>query len=328
MRRRRQIIAGQCYEVCFRARVGIPFPPNDTINLIILSAMARANWDNKVIICDIIWMGNHPHLILISIDAERFSAFLAELEKTLTEDIKRLLGLDFLHLWEGRPTIARIGDAEKVMQRKAYLYANPSRAHLVDTIEHYPGVSSFQAFKKATSQPVDFSVSEDIPWIRLATIKPLGTRSLSPEQDRHYHKHLIGQAKTTHPLTFHPNAWMKCFGIKDSEVEAINKRIFEMILNSESLSRQERLAKGFSTFGINKLKAEPIMKPHIPKKKERKIFFLASTFETRLAMLNDFLAFDDQCTRCYQALRKGDTSISWPPGAFRPPMGILANALC
>jgi len=118
-RARRQFIANQPYELCFRAKSGLPLPPNDVINLIIESGLARANRDHKVIICSFLWMGNHPHLIVVSRDAEKLKLFYTELQKYLTEAIKRLLGLDLLLLWEGRPMVALVGDIESAVERTA-----------------------------------------------------------------------------------------------------------------------------------------------------------------------------------------------------------------
>ena len=72
MRRRRRIIANQPFELCFRAKSGLPFPPNDVVNLIIESGVAYANRDQNVTICAYLWMGNHPHMVVIPRDADKF----------------------------------------------------------------------------------------------------------------------------------------------------------------------------------------------------------------------------------------------------------------
>ena len=100
-RNRRRIISGRAYEVCFRARQGLPLVTNHLMNLIINSVIARKQHDTKVIICHDIWNGSHAHMLLVALDAKNFFNFIGEVQKEITEIIKRLLGLDQLHLWEG-----------------------------------------------------------------------------------------------------------------------------------------------------------------------------------------------------------------------------------
>ena len=326
-RSRRRFISNKPYELCFRAREGIPFPPNDVLNLIVESAIARTQRDYKVDLCHLIWMGNHVHMIIVALDARQCVAFYAELQKALNESLKRLLGIEFLHLWETRPMAAQVADADKMVERIAYLYANPARAHLVDSISQYPGVSSYREFKQNVSSGIESSATKMVPWIRPCKIKLLGTRSLTSAQARSIVKALRDEAKTRHALIYKPNAWMRCFGIKEEEIEIYNKRILAHIESAESLSRQERHGKGFGVIGTTKLQEGIILKPHTPKKKSRRIFFLASTKELRLEILEAFREFDARCCACYEAWLVGDFSLSWPPGAFRPPMSVLANAI-
>jgi hypothetical protein len=59
----REFIAGQLYEICFRAREGIPFASWQPMKLIIEAILARVQRDEKLTICHYIWMGNHPYRI-------------------------------------------------------------------------------------------------------------------------------------------------------------------------------------------------------------------------------------------------------------------------
>ena len=134
-RTERHIVSGKVYELCFRAREDLPLPPTRTINAIIKSSIARTQRDCKVILCHFLWMSNHPHLILVAQDAEQCMRFYAELQKRITDAIKRLLGRKFLRLWEGRPLVAQIADLDAAKDRIAYLYGNPSAADVTVNID-------------------------------------------------------------------------------------------------------------------------------------------------------------------------------------------------
>ena len=58
-RTRRQIISGRPYELILRVSNKLPFVALELVDLILKSALARAQRDNKVIICHHLWMGNH-----------------------------------------------------------------------------------------------------------------------------------------------------------------------------------------------------------------------------------------------------------------------------
>ena len=98
-RRRRMIKSKSCYELCFRAREGLPLVAYKVIRLIIGSAIARTQRDEKVILCHDIWNGSHPHIIVVTRDSEQCTKFYGEVQKRITDSLKRLLDLDYLDLW-------------------------------------------------------------------------------------------------------------------------------------------------------------------------------------------------------------------------------------
>lgn len=85
------------------------------------SVLARAQRDNKVCICHDIWNGSHAHLMHIAYDAQQFFNFLSEVQKQITEKIRRLLGVKHLNIWEGAPTVAQVLDLGEMIERLSYL---------------------------------------------------------------------------------------------------------------------------------------------------------------------------------------------------------------
>lgn len=326
-RRRRQIVSGRVYEICLRARAGLPFPPNTLINLLIKSALARVQRDHKLTICHLKWMTNHLHGIVVVRDSEQAIKFVMELKKKLTDILKRLLGIDHLLLWETHSMMAEILDIDTALSRIAYIYANAAISDLVDTIQGYPGVSSWGALSQAEST-LDATHVEIVPWIRLPAIAPLPSRSLTKRQCQFFTKKLSDSSTKSYSLTFQPNAWMKCFGIEEeSEIASYNDSAKERTASLEKEARDRRAEKDKIPLGKERLEAQPIMQPHKPKKKSRAIFVLSSNTDLRISFIS---AFKETCTRLleiYQEWKIGNFSSAWPPGFFRPPMPPLANAI-
>jgi hypothetical protein len=322
----RKIVSGKPHEMILRISGSLPFAPLLTIKLIIQCSLARAQRDGKITICHDLWMGNHLHLIFIPWDPEQCKKFYQELQKKITDIFKRLTNKDKLRLWDGAPVIGQILDIEKAIDKIAYIYANPAAANLVDNIEQYPGVSSYADFKQS-DDTLEFSTTEEFPWLRLYNIEPLKSLKLSEKEDRAYAENLKSTAKRMHKLTIYPNAWMKSFGIVDKEeIKALNEKIHSKIKEKEQQARDLRILNKKSVIGANRLKQQPIFKSCKSKPRERRVAIFSSIKELRIAAIAELKEFAAECRRCYQLLKQG-IMAEWPPGAFRPPAPPLASAL-
>jgi len=326
MRHRRYIESGAMYELCFRAREGLPFPPLRVIDLIIKSALARAQREGLLQLCHDIWLSNHAHLIVRALDAKGLVKFYAETQKRITDYLKKFLNLEYLDLWEERIMVARIYDLAKAKERIRYLYLNPARANLVDSINEYPGVSSWLAFT-TVSPSVKAQYKEKVPWIRLPSVEPLPSRTLTKTQDLHITTKLKESAEIEHDLTLEPNVWMLAFGItSEEEIKEINQDIFQMIGEGETALKLERAKEGKRSFGAERLQREAILKPHTPKKKERCIFVLSSINELRVSFIKSYQSLCQYCAELYEEFVRG-IPVHWPPGILAPACVPLANAL-
>ena len=250
-----------------------------------------------------------------------------EVQKKITDCLKRLFGLDYLHIWEGRPMVARIGDIDEAVSRISYLYANPAQDHLESSIELFPGYSSYREFQKAMNSSVDAEFSEEVLRLRLPTFPILQTNTPDVIQERGVIRLLEKRNEEKQLLTRYPNIWMRAFGVKDCDVSEINQRIQKKLRHRERIAAMLRRITGRTVMGRPALKKQPILKPHKPKKKSRKIFYLGSSREDRIWYILDFKEFCRQCAECYQEWLKGNFLVKWPPGAFKPPLPPNMNIL-
>ena len=313
--------------LCARTRRGLPFPCLALIKLLLGSALARAQRDSKVTICHYVWMQNHLHMLLVAHDAHQARNFYMEVQKKITDYMKKLLGKEQLTLWSGRPSVAEIMDIPQAMHEIAYYYLNPARANLVEDIEDYPGLTSWSAFNDCLHQGVQSFASSVHPWVRQPTIPLLPGTSLSERQDRFLTEKLIRKAKTKHELTIHPNAWMKCFGIgEQSEITTINDAIKDRISRTQAELSERRAREGKKVIGAYRLKTAAISFEHTPKEKTRRIYVLASTVEARIARIRYVQSIVALCKELYKRACAGEW-VQWPPGVFVPPLPPRASAV-
>jgi REP element-mobilizing transposase RayT len=297
------------------------------MTMLIKSALARSLLDHKVTLIDFMWMSNHCHLLLITWDAQEASDFYGELQKNISEYVKRLLGLPRLSLWEGRPTVAIIPDLKTAMARKTYFYLNPCRAHLVDSVEKYPGYSSWRAFH-TSKNCLTFRVSERVPFFPQSAVPTAPTRDLTERQEKDFISKLAKGILCHHRINIFPNLWAAVFGITDpDELAAYNADIAATVKATETFLKAERLEKGHRVIGEKKLLHQPIMLPHVPKSRSRKVFVICGDWELRKRIIDAMNVVEDLCIQCYLEWKRGNYTIQWPPGTFRPPMPPVANAV-
>jgi hypothetical protein len=298
------------------------------MNSIIKSTLARIQREQKVILHHYIIEGSHPHIVCTAQDALLCQRFYGELQKQLTDAIKRLAGIEHLNLWEGRANVSEIPTYEDALKKIAYVYTNPSNDDLCNHIEEYPGVSTWKAFQGAGSSTESY-VSSQYAWIRQPNIPKLPSRSLSDRQDRRIQKEMLLLAETHHELKIYPHKWLNCFVNKPSSEDVIdaNNQILSKIHDIEALNAKTRKEQGKGVMGATALRNQPLLKPHNPKKKGRKIFVQSMSKAVRLALIRERKLIEALCREVYRRWASGDFTVPWPPGTFPPPLPPMASAV-
>ena len=306
------------YEIIPRARAHLPMPPTQTSNAIKLGIIGRTQRDNKVDLCHFVDMNSHGHTLAVCHTGDQLSKFYMEAQKKTTDAVKALVGLQHLSLWEDRPTVARVVDLQAVINRIVYIYTNPSTAALCDSIEEYAGISSWNAFLSAEPS-VDAEVTIQARWYPVSQIPQLPARSLSPSQDNSLHRALLESKKAhSHPIVIKPFKWLEQFGITSPlRIEYIRKQIIARVREIERLNAAQRATANTRCVPRAVQLREPYMKPHNPKKKERKIYILCSDKELRIQIIREFKAIFARCKECYKKAKEG-LRVDWPPGTFIP----------
>ena len=301
---------------------GLPLPARSLTTFLIESIMARLITTEQVIICNYVWMANHLHMQLYSLDASALNSFHGQLKKRLTDFLKRLLGLSSLRLWDDRTTLGEVLDLEAAIDRIVYTFLNPVRAKLVRSIDDYKGLHTWHEFLSAKAC-VNACIEKDVPWVLATDIEVLSQRNPSGSEERSVLSELTEKTslRETHTLRIYPFKWLEAFGITNpKEIEAIRLRIIKRV-------RQEEAVLAPTKSPPQRVEGFLVTEEYMPPKKSRKVFMYASTLARRLSHLELYRWFVDRCRYCYQLMRQGACDIPWPPGCFVPPGPLLRNAL-
>jgi hypothetical protein len=264
-------------------------------------------------------------------DADQAHRFYGEVQKKLTESLKALLGLPHLRLWEGRPVVARVLDLPSAIHQIAYFYANPARANLVDSIDSYPGCSSWDIFQEAISShdcKLNTTIERHATWVPYAKMPLLPSASLRKLADTDFTKQ-ISKLGIPYVLELQPNAWMKCLGVSAPDrIREINKEIAARVIKYEAEHRESRAKAQKGVLGERQLRVQPITRSYVPKdrKHRRRVYVICSDKTARANYIHEMRALRRLTHRYYQESLQG-IEHRWPPGMFKPPLRPLASAI-
>ena len=129
----RYMITRRCYQRTFRLR------PSEATNQTYLYSLAWAAAKTGVIIHAACVMSNHHHIVLTDVRGT-LPDFLRELHRTVAKALNAAQG-EWENLWSAESYHAlELGADEDVIDKVAYVAANPTEAGLVETPEEWPGV--------------------------------------------------------------------------------------------------------------------------------------------------------------------------------------------
>lgn len=309
------------YDLCFRSLRGLPLPARALTTLLIESIIGRVLSTEAIVLCGYVWMSNHVHMQVFSLDCGALTHFHERLKKGLTDFLKRLLGLSQLNLWDNRTTIGEVLDLEAAISRVVYTYLNPVRAGLVRSIDEYRGCNTWKEFL-AVPADVNASVEKEVPWVLLTDVDSLSQENPSLSEERGLINSIEEKtsSRARNIIRIMPLKWLQVFNIVDPvEIEKIRQRIIAQVREEEA-----RLAPKKAP--LNRIEGFVVTDAYVPRKKSRKIFMYASCKELRWAFLEIFRSFIRRCTECYILMKQGYAVVPWPPGCFKPPIPRLSNA--
>ena len=115
-------------------------PGHDT-NRILRYCLARAARRTGVVVHAVCWMSNHGHLVVTDVDG-RLPEFCEWLFRTIAQCIKGVHGIRE-NVWsDGSYSAVRLETEEAIVDKIAYVIANPVTAGLVRQARQWPGVVS------------------------------------------------------------------------------------------------------------------------------------------------------------------------------------------
>ena len=277
--------------------------------------LAKAQTLYPVQVCHFQWMGNHFHLILAG-RAAAVSSFMGFFQGEIAKYIKLIVPKFYqTKFWKGRFKEQKLCTAQDVINKIIYIYANPARAGLVESIFEWPGVSSWKMYTNGSNR---FCVR----FVEIKDFKKIARR-ICHMKDAHAAKELRLIGKASYEFSIFPNVWKRCF--KESALwtdEYIRETVVSGVAEREKELDLERGSK--PVLGVNALKNQSITQPYEPKDTGGSPFLICHDLEIRKQCIESYKLFCKQCREAWEQWKKGMFDALFPSGCYRPGTPVVA----
>lgn len=312
-RNRKRYVRHKTYFITFRTEAGLPLPPTPLINRLLKGILCKAQTLYNVEVVSFKFMSNHVHLIITVIDPGAIKDFVKQIKKESAHMVNRLLGRRKRTIWCEGYDSPEFLDFDKLIEKMVYVYTNAQDANLADTIEQYPGLSSWNMFM---SNDLEMKYKR----IRRSAVPVIGTERISLTYQKKLLLELEKGAAENNVFHLSPYAFMKSFEVNLTE-EEVRNLIIEKVREKEADIRAERSGPLADPF---LLMTQAINLDYAPAKFGYRMICLATCKAARSAFISQYKKLCEEATHLYQEAKKKCVALILPPGMFTPG-GVLTS---
>ncbi|MDR2337401.1 MAG: transposase [Deltaproteobacteria bacterium] len=286
----------------------MPFPAYPLINTALIGILARAKSLYNISICHFVFMSNHFHILAVVRNPADIPNFIRLLKLESASAINRICGIRQNTVWNDGFDDPIVLTYDKVIDTIKYIYKNPASADLVNSIEQYPGLSSWSMFKKKEYR-------KECVWIKRSQFYKINNLALmTDKKQKELINNLAGDKPIFHTFELEPNAWMEGFiEYKDNNPEEINNQIIKEVIEEE-----KKLEHPKGVVGAKKLKTQHINKKFKSAKYSKRMLCISSNIELRKTYITYFRSLTQIAKQAYKTIKNGLCNILFPAGMFMP----------
>lgn len=290
-----------------RTEEGLPMPANHVMNHIIWGVLAEARSKYDVKICHFIFMANHLHMLLVISNPAHVSDFMKYVKAEIAHAVNRLLARPKKTIWAEGYDSPVLLTANRVVHYIVYIYLNPVRANLVESIDDYPGVSSWKMFRDGCN----ITPHSRIPRSR---ILPLHSPALTVAEQKEIVDSWKSQRLPEKQFVLEPWAWLKAF--PKMSRERVEREIFSKIKLGEKHLKELRRRNGKSVTGITMLRRQSMAKEHYPETHSRRMIVICEDKTLRAQFIEHYKRLASIARKTYDLWKRGNLTAKIPPWTF------------
>ena len=185
----------------FSLEQGLLLLSNPLSLCIIQSCIARALELYPVRLCAVNAEGNHIHMVYVVICPTAAANFIGYLKAEIAHRMNILFGWKKRTVWCDGYDSPVVLTARRALIALAYLYVNPAKDNLVESVDEYPGFSTWKMFLKGEHEKQWKFIRR--PVFRRLSPDAHNLAGYSREAER-----VMLAAKTSISFKIEPNAWL------------------------------------------------------------------------------------------------------------------------
>jgi REP element-mobilizing transposase RayT len=312
-------IKGTPIEICTSVQTGLPFVVAAYMEVLIQGALANAQRLYPLIICHLMVMRNHIHLLAVVKNPTDVKGFMDSFKTELAHSINTLLGNTGISFWKSGYDSPVVLSPEKFIERMLYLYLNPVEANLVSTSKQYPGISTLDILLKGKQEHIERckKVSRD-------AVPELSREPHSIKEQHKFAQLLRDSRGQTHELKIEPWAWLECFNLPATYW---NKKVLLQEFKQKLRAEEERLSRQRQTpvAGAEMLMLQDPREEYRSKRGGKRMFCLSHCIEQRRVFILWFKEEAKKAREAFLRWRDGDLNSVPPPGFYFPGGVLFSN---
>ena len=313
--------SGSVLFITFTVEEGLLLQSNPLCLAIVRSCLAAAQKLYPVRICHLLVEATHVHLVLVVRKPDDVPAFVGHFKTESAHMLNRLLGRKKRTVWCEDYDSPKVLTLNRALAAISYLYSNPSKDNLVESIEEYPGFSSWEMFQ--SGQFVKKWKRLRRFQFRVLTRDSHNLRGYTKKAER-----LLEESSEIEVFILEPNAWLEAFGVTNPrEQERINVRLRERVRTLEQRARRKREREKKRVIGRAQLIAQPIDLNYRPSRKGKRMWCLSEKRSLRIQFIAMLKGLRREARAVLALWRIGDMSVRYPPGLYPPSMPKLADVV-
>lgn len=298
------------------------FPCNPLMNLVVWSALALAQTHHPLRVVAVHMEGTHLHMIVVVDNPDDVKDFMERFKTESAHAVNRLLGRRKRTVWCEGYHSAPLLNEEAVLNQLVYLYVNPVKDGLVESISEYPGVTSYKMLRTNT-------LTRSCPRVRRSTLGFIKKRKRNLRGFLSTKQQIEANSSETLVFAIEPKAWMGAFNIVEKErQDLIHNELFERIRAYEVASKSERAQARARVMGAERLMRQAIDPSYVPERSgHRACCICPGDKELRKRFIQWVKDLIYEARMVYQRWKSGDFSVPYPLGLYPPSMPKLAEPI-
>lgn len=316
MRNPRFLVPGKIHFITFRTEEGLPFVPLEFMNILIRSALARAQKLYPVRIICFVVQANHVHLLLRVTNPEHVSSFVGYFKAESAHYLNRLLNRRQRTVWAERFDSPAVLDIDKALELFAYCSLNPVKDGLVSSMQEYPGVSSYLPLIRGENLIPAKSIPRD-------KVFPLADPANPQPENRSLSEYLSSDDFEDLSITLAPEELRLAFpSTKDSTPEQFRDTLLQTLAEYEQIYLADQ--GGAPPLGVERLLSGSLLAPRDPPIRGKKMICLSCCKKLRQAFISSFKLIKALCRETFRKWRAGHM-VPYPSGMFAPHFPRMSN---